>query len=73
MTQANVRFTKNLAEQAVRMPKIKQKVSNGSRTYCTIRSYVATIQKQGEDVFAALISTFKGHVPQPKFDCEAWI
>jgi len=73
MTQANVPFTNNLAEQAVRMPKVKQKVSGcfrtteGAHTYCVIRSYVATMQKQGGDVFAALVSTFKGHVPQPNF------
>ena len=73
MTQANVPFTNNLAEQAVRMPKVKQKVSGcfrtteGAHTYCVIRSYVATMQKQGGDVFAALVSTFKGRVPQPNF------
>lgn len=72
MTQANVPFTNNLAEQAVRMPKVKQKVSGcfrtaeGAHTYCVIRSYVATMQKQGGDVFAALVSTFKGHVPPAK-------
>jgi len=77
MTQGNVPFTNNLAEQAVRMPKVKQKVSvcfrttEGAHTYCVIRSYVATMQKQGVDIFAALVSTFKGHVPQPNFGCGA--
>ena len=73
MTQPGVPFTNNLAEQAVRMPKVKQKVSGcfrtveGARTYCVIRSYVATMHKQGADIFDALVSTFKGNVPQPNF------
>ena len=47
----DVPFTNNLAEQAVRMPKAKQKVSGGFRTkggadtFCTLRSYLATLHK----------------------------
>jgi len=73
MTDPNVPFTNNLAEQAVRMPKVKQKISGcfrtieGAHTYCVIRSYVATLHKQGANVFDALVSTFEGKVPQPNF------
>jgi transposase len=71
MTQPDVPFTNNLAEQAVRMPKVKQKVSGcfrtpeGAATYCVIRSYCATMHKQGANIFAALCDTFKGAPPQP--------
>ena len=73
MTQAHVPFTNNLAEQAVRMPKVKQKVSGcfrtlqGAQTYCVIRSYCASMQKQGANVFDSLVCTFKGAPPQPSF------
>lgn len=73
MTQAHVPFTNNLAEQAVRMPKVKQKVSGcfrtieGAQTYCVIRSYVATMHKQGANVFDSLVAAFKGAPPQPCF------
>ena len=73
MTQAHVPFTNNLAEQAVRMPKVKQKVSGcfrtlqGAQTYCVIRSYCATMQKQGGNVFESLVAAFKGAPPQPCF------
>lgn len=73
MTEANVPFTNNLAEQAVRMPKVKQKVSGcfrtpqGAQIYCVIRSYAATMHKQGANVFESLVAAFKGNTPQPRF------
>ena len=73
MTDHNVPFSNNIAEQAVRMPKVKQKISGGFRTpgglntFCTIRSYLATLHKQGMNPFHALILTFQGSPPQPRF------
>lgn len=73
-TDHNVPFTNNLAEQAVRMPKVKQKISggfrtvNGASTFCTIRSYLATMHKQGNNLFDSLVLTFHGNPPQPRFD-----
>jgi transposase len=73
MTHADVPFTNNLAEQTVRMPKVKQKVSGcfrtlpGAQTYCVIRSYCATMHKQGVNVFESLVAAFKGATPQPCF------
>lgn len=69
----NVPFSNNFAEQAIRMPKVKQKVSGcfrtpaGAQAFCTIRSYLATLQKQGFDLFHSLVSAFHGSVPQPRF------
>ncbi len=74
MTDHNVPFSNNIAEQAVRMPKVKQKISGGFRTqtgldtFCTIRSYLATLHKQGTNLFLALTLTFQGSPPQPRFD-----
>ena len=73
MTQPHVPFTNNLAEQSVRMPKVKQKVSGcfrtlqGAQTYCAIRSYCATMHKQGANIFEALVATFNGTPPRPSF------
>ena len=73
MTDPGVPFSNNLAEQAVRMPKVKQKVSGGFRTaggletFCTIRSYLATLHKQETNLFHALTLTFQGMPPQPRF------
>jgi transposase len=73
MTDPGVPFTNNLGEQAIRMPKVKQKVSGGFRTpggldtFCTIRSYLATMHKQGSNLFHALTLTFQGSPPQPRF------
>jgi transposase len=71
-TDHNVPFTNNLAEQAVRMPKVKQKISDGFRTkngadnFCIIRSYLATLHKQGANLFHALTLSFQGQTPQPR-------
>jgi transposase len=72
-TDVNVPFTNNLAEQAIRMAKIRQKISggfrtqNGAQTFCVIRSYLATMHKQGANLFDALTLTFQGQPPQPRF------
>ena len=72
-TEPLVPFTNNMAEQAVRMPKVKQKISGGFRTakgletFCTIRSWIATMHKQGHNLFHALSQAFQGNVPQPRF------
>ena len=80
MTQPDVLFNNNLAEQTVSMPKIKikikikQKVSGcfrklpGAQNYCAIRSYCATMHKQGGNVFQSLVAAFKDAPPQPCFD-----
>jgi transposase len=55
------------------MPKVKQKVSGcfrtfaGAAAFCTIRSYLATLQKQRFDLFHCLTLAFQGNVPQPRF------
>ncbi len=73
MKEPAVPFTNNVAEQAVRMPKVKQKISgcfrttDGADTFCVIRSYLATMHKQGIDLFDALRNTFTGSPPQPRF------
>jgi transposase len=73
MTDPGVPFTNNLAEQAVRMLKVKQKVSGcfrtlrGAQSFCIIRSYLDTLRKQGANLFHALTQTFQGNVPQPRF------
>ena len=59
-------FTNNQSEQALRMIKVKQKISGGFRTFdgahrfLTIRSYTATAQKQGFNVLDALKSVVLG-------------
>lgn len=72
-TDPRVPFSNNLAEQAIRMPKVTHKIAGGFRTFagaqafCTIRSYLATIQKQHFDIFPSLVQAFQGNVPQPRF------
>jgi transposase len=60
-------FTNNLAEQDVRMIKVKQKVSGSFRTlegaelFATIRSYISTVRKQGQSIFQELKAAMAGN------------
>lgn len=65
-TVEGVPFTNNIAEQAVRMPKVKQKVAGCFRTregldrFCTIRSCLSTMTKQGINPLQAITDTLRG-------------
>ena len=72
MTDPGVPFSNNLAEQALRMAKVRQKISGCFRTdegasiFFTLRSYLATMHKQGACLFDCLLSTFAGQPVQPE-------
>jgi transposase len=72
VTDLRVPFTNNLAERAIRMPKVKQKVSGcfrtfaGAQVFCVIRSYLDTMHKQGHNMFEVLRQTFMGFPPSPQ-------
>lgn len=63
----NVPFTNNNADQAVRMMKVKQKISGcfrgeqGATDFATIRSYIATMKKQGQNIMDALAAAVSGN------------
>lgn len=73
MREDGVPFTNNLAEQALRMSKVKQKISgcfrtgHGADTFFTIRSYLATMHKQKGNLFDCLLSVFNRQTIQPCF------
>jgi len=60
LTDPRVPFTNNLAEQAARMMKLRQKISGGfrseqgARDFAVIRSVIATAKKQGWNVVHTL-------------------
>lgn len=76
ITDHRVPFDNNRAERDIRMPKLKQKISGCFRTahgfadFCTIRSYLASLRKQQQPLFHALVNAFSGNVPEPCFRAE---
>lgn len=64
-----VPFTNNQAERDIRMMKVKQKISGGFRTlqgaetFATIRSYLATTQKQGANLLDAIAAALNAQPP----------
>jgi transposase len=66
-----VPFTNNVAERAVRMPKVKQKISGcfrtvaGAENFCVIRSCLDTLRKQGHSMLDVLQRAFAGNPIQP--------
>jgi transposase len=71
VTDLSVPFTNNLGERAIRMPKVKQKISGcfrtveGAENFAIIRSYLDTLHKQGCNLLDALRLAFQGQTPQP--------
>ena len=67
-----VPFTNNLAERALRMIRLLQKISGCARTlegaqrFVRIRSFVDTVRKQGGDVFTLLREALLGRAWMPE-------
>jgi len=63
----NVPFTNNLAEQDIRMIKVRLKISGCFRTvqgaehFARIRSYLSTARKQGRNILDSITSAIQGN------------
>lgn len=66
-----VPFDNNQAERDLRMLKVQQKISGTFRdpasadAFCRLRSYIATLRKQGQAILPALTLTLRGQPPWP--------
>ena len=71
VSDLSVHFTNNLGERAIRMPKVKQKISGcfrtlkGAENFAIIRSYLDTLYKQGHNLIEVLRLAFQGNPPKP--------
>lgn len=76
MTDPEVPFTNNLAEQDIRMTKVKQKVSGcfrsvkGAKCYARIRSYLLTCSRFGISAKEAITALFSGRLDEILKKCE---
>ena len=67
--EPDVPFTNNLAEQDLRMMKLKLKISgcfrtdDGAKIFARIRSFISTVRKMGLDPFQSIIDAFNGITP----------
>jgi len=74
LNDPRVPFTNNLAEQAARMMKLKQKISGGFRSeqgaldFATIRSLISTAKKQGWNVIDTLTQSSETLLNKLRFD-----
>jgi transposase len=63
----SIPFGNNLAEQAIRMVKVKQKISGcfrseqSAKDFADIRTYIATMQKQGYTIIQAIEDAILGY------------
>ena len=71
LTDPNVPFTNNLAQQDIRMMKGKQKVTGGFKThagaeqFATLRGFISTARKQQWNILESISSAMKGNPPLP--------
>jgi len=62
----SIPFTNNLAERDLRMIKVQQKIAGtfrsaeGLSAFCSLRSYLSTMRKQGRSLLASLRAVFAG-------------
>lgn len=71
LSNPEVPFTNNQAEQDIRMIKVKQKISGafrtlkGARTFARIRGFFSTARKQGRDLLTSITEALEGRAFVP--------